>query len=219
MISPHQHLVQDCQTQKVLEKIILGNTVDYENVCRLQPGKYVQVHQEDEPRNTIDIDRIVGAISQGPQYNLQWGYFFETILTVKRLRRSHWTAVNINEDVIEQYDTFNTRDCPEDLIFDDFNDQPVPSTYSDLTNDYDDDGTQIDADLTDNKGLEDAVVPNDENNDEDSLASDINDPKTIFRKLKEWTEWEMKLKKGNLKEWTLKLKEWTQVPFLQYDHQ
>ena len=57
--------------------------------------------------------------------------------------------------------------------------------------------------------MEDAVVPNDENNDEDSLASDINDPKTIFRKLKEWTEWEMKLKKGKLKEWTLKLKEWT----------
>ena len=49
---------------------------------------------------------------------------------------------------------------PEDLIFGDFNDQPIPSTYSDLTNDYDYNGNQIDAPLTDNEGVEDAVVPN-----------------------------------------------------------
>ena len=42
----------------------------------------------------------------------------------------------MTEDAIEQYDTFNTKVCPEDLIFGDFNDQPIPSTYSDLTNDY-----------------------------------------------------------------------------------
>ena len=66
---------------------------------------------------------------------------------------------------------FNTKGCLEDLIFGDFNDQPIPSTYSDLTNDYDDDGTQIDAALTDNKGLEDTVVTNDRNNNEDSLSS------------------------------------------------
>ena len=134
---------------KVLGQLILGNTVDYKNVFCLQPGEYVQVHQEDEPRNTIDIDRIVKAIALGPQYNLQGGYFFESLLTGKRLRRSHWTPVNMTEDVIEIYDTFNTKGCPEDLIFCDFNDQPIPSTYSDLTNDYDNDGTQIDAALTD----------------------------------------------------------------------
>ena len=59
--------------------------------------------------------------------------------------------------------------------------------------------------------MEDAVVPNDENNDEDSLASDIDPPpQTILWKLKECTEWEIKLKKGKLKEGTMKLKEWTQ---------
>ena len=35
-------------------------------------------------------------------------------------------------------------------------------------------------------------------------------PQTIFWNLKEWTEWEMKLNRGKLKEWTLKLKEWNQ---------
>ena len=47
----------------------------------------------------------------------------------------------MNEDFIEQYNTFNIKGCPGDLISGDFNDQPIPSTYSDLTNDYDDDGT------------------------------------------------------------------------------
>ena len=117
----------------------------------------------------------------------------------------------MTENVIERYDTFNTKGCPEDLIFGDFNNQPIPSTYSDLRNNYDYDGTQIDAALTYNKGVEDSVVPNDENNIDDSLASDIDPPKIIFFKLKELTEWAMKLKKGKLKEWNLKLKEWTQT--------
>ena len=53
----------------------------------------------------------------------------------------------MTEDFIELYDTFNTKDFPEDLIFGDFNDQPIPSTYSDLTNDHDDYGTQIEVAL------------------------------------------------------------------------
>ena len=117
----------------------------------------------------------------------------------------------MTEDVIERYDTFNTKVCPEDLILGDFNDQPIPSTYSDITNDYDDNGTQIDAAPSDNEGVGDTVMPNDEN-DDNSLASDI-DPKKIW-KLKEWTEWEMKMKKVKLKEWNLKLKEWTTDSYL-----
>ena len=67
----------------------------------------------------------------------------------------------MTEDVIERYDTFNTKGCPKDLTFGDFNDQPSPSTYFDLKNYYKDNGTQIYAALLDNKGVEDAVVPND----------------------------------------------------------
>ena len=40
------------------------------------------MHQDDELQNTIDIDRTVGAISLGPQYNLQVGYFIESLITV-----------------------------------------------------------------------------------------------------------------------------------------
>ena len=60
---------------KVPRQIILGNTINKKKVCRLQPGEYVQVHQEDEPQNTIAINQTVGAIALGPQYNLQGGYF------------------------------------------------------------------------------------------------------------------------------------------------
>ena len=121
--------------------------VDYKKVCRLQPGEYSQVHQEDEPRNTIALNWTIWTIVLGPQYNLQGGYFFEILLTGKRLMRSHWTPVNMTEDVIERYGNFNPKGCPKDLIFGGFNNQPIPSTYSDFTNDYDDYDTPIDASL------------------------------------------------------------------------
>ena len=92
---------------------------------------------------------------------------------------------------------------------------------TDLTNDYYNDGTQIEGSPTYNKGVEDAVVPNNEKNNDNILDSGIDPPQTIFWKLKEWMEWVMKLNKFKLKEWTLKLKElnhkmkeWTKKPFL-----
>ena len=51
----------------------------------------------------------------------------------------------MTEDFIEWYDNFNIKGCPEDLIFGDFNNKPIPSTYYEFINDYDDDGTPIDA--------------------------------------------------------------------------
>ena len=62
------------------------------------------------------------------------------------------------------------------LFLEGFNYQPISSTYSNLKNNYDDDGTQIDPDLIDNEGVEDAFVPNYENNDDDSLSSYIEPP-------------------------------------------
>ena len=71
---PHKHLAQDCQKQKVPDNLSLEIWLTKNNFC-LQLGEYVQVHQEDEPRNTISINRTVGAIDLGPQYNLWGGYF------------------------------------------------------------------------------------------------------------------------------------------------
>ena len=68
----------------------------------------------------------------------------------------------MTKDFLERYDNFNTKGCPEDLIFCGFNNRPIPSTHYDLTNEYDDYGTPIDSALADNKGLEYEVVPSDE---------------------------------------------------------
>ena len=115
----------------------------YKKVFRLQTGKYVQVHQEDEPWNTIDIDRTVGAIILVPQYNLQGGFLFGILTTGKHLRRSHCTPFNITEDVIECYDNFNTKGNPDEPLVGKFHDQPIPPDYYDLLNDDDEDNNNI----------------------------------------------------------------------------
>ena len=56
----------------------------------------------------------------------------------------------MTEDGIEWYDTFKTKGWPEELIFGYFNNKLIPSTYFDLTNDYDDDFTPIDSEQADN---------------------------------------------------------------------
>ena len=71
----------------------------------------------------------------------------------------------MTEDVIEQYDTFNTKGCPDELIFGGFNDQPIPYDYYNFLNYYDDGGnnipgTHIDNALLDKVLVEDGVSPN-----------------------------------------------------------
>ena len=86
----------------------------------------------------------------------------------------------------EKYDTFNTKGCPNELIFGDFIDPPIPSEYYNLLNndDYDGNnipGTPVDDSLLNNKGVEDAGMKNDDGikyeiiiiDDDDSLDSEI----------------------------------------------
>ena len=131
----------------------------------------------------IGINRTVGEIFLGPQYNLQGWYLFESLLIVKRLQRSHCTPVNIPEGFIEQYNNLNAKGCPEDLLFGYFNNQHIPSTYYDIINDCYGDDTPIDAYLADNEGVEDSIMPNDKDTDEaittdydNSLVSYIGPP-------------------------------------------
>ena len=126
-------------------KLFLETVVYYKKVSYLRPVKYVQLHQQDEPRNTIDIQRTVVAIVLGPQYNLRGGYFSESLLTGKLFRRSHWTPVDITEYVIEFYDTFNTKGFTYELLLGNFHCQPIPPDYYDFLNDngYNDNNTPI----------------------------------------------------------------------------
>ena len=84
----------------------------------------------------------------------------------------------MTEDVIECYDTFNIKGLSDKLIFGDSNDQPIPYNYYNFLNDDDDyrnniTGTPVADALQDNKGSEDAVIPNDEDiNDEITIDND-----------------------------------------------
>ena len=68
-------------------------------------------------------------------------------------------------DVLRLCDNFNTKGCPNELLFGDFCDQPIPPNYYELLNDNDDDdnntpGTPVGDVFTDNEVLKDLVLPN-----------------------------------------------------------
>ena len=73
----------------------------------------------------------------------------------------------MTEDIIERYDTFNTKGCPDKIIFGDFNYQLIPSDYYNFLNDYNDNGnnipgTHVDDFLPENEVVDYTDVPNDE---------------------------------------------------------
>ena len=72
----------------------------------------------------------------------------------------------MTEGVIERYETFNTKGCPDEIILVNLNDQPIPSKYYNILNDDDDNGnnipgTPVENSLTENEWVEDAIVSND----------------------------------------------------------
>ena len=71
------------------------------------------------------------------------------------------------EDVIGQYDTYNTKGYPYELIVGNFIDQPIPCDYYNLLNDNYDDGTNIpgnpvDDNIPEKEVVEYSVMTNDE---------------------------------------------------------
>jgi hypothetical protein len=63
-----------------------GETLDYKKHMSLQLGKYCQVHEEDNPRNS-QIVITKGAISLGPSGNLQGGFKFMALSSGKKIVR------------------------------------------------------------------------------------------------------------------------------------
>ena len=58
--------------------------------------------------------------------------------------------------VIGLYDTFNTKGCPDELIFGDLNDQPIPYDYYNILNDDNNNsnnvpGTPVDDEIPEKK--------------------------------------------------------------------
>ena len=55
----------------------------------------------------------------------------------------------MTKDTIERYDTFNTKGYLYEIVFCDFNDQPIPSEYYNFLNNDGNDGNNIPGTLVD----------------------------------------------------------------------
>lgn len=77
-----------------------GETADYKN-CHLGFGQYCQIHEEDQPRNSMRA-RTQGAISLGPSGNVQGGHKFYTLTNGTVVVRRAWTELPTPKSVIER---------------------------------------------------------------------------------------------------------------------
>ena len=63
-----------------------GRTLDYKKHCKEGFGSYVQTHEENFPRNSMQ-SRTLGAITLGPDISARGGYYFMNLNTGKKIHR------------------------------------------------------------------------------------------------------------------------------------
>ena len=83
------------------EYIILGKGLNYKQHFKLPLGDYAQVHENEEPRNSMK-ERTLGAICLGPLDNAQGGYKFMSLRTGALIKRYSWTAIPMTQEVIDR---------------------------------------------------------------------------------------------------------------------
>ena len=64
----------------------------------------------------------------------------------------------MTKDVIQCYDTFNKKGCPDELIFCNFNDYPILSNYYNFLNDDNDNGSNVPGTPVDNSIQDNELV-------------------------------------------------------------
>jgi hypothetical protein len=79
-----------------LRTIITGLHIDYTKHCRVIFGQYAQTHKKHD--NSMEA-RTIGAISLPPTGNEQGSYYFYSLMSGKRLHRTHWTELPMPAEV------------------------------------------------------------------------------------------------------------------------
>jgi hypothetical protein len=87
--------------------MITGETIDYNNHCRIEFGAYVHTHEKHD--NTMK-SRTVGALALQPTGNAQGGNYFLSLSTGRRIDRQHWTELPMPDDVIDRVHILARRD-------------------------------------------------------------------------------------------------------------
>jgi hypothetical protein len=94
-----------------------GETLHYKKHLNLQLGQYCQVHEEDQPQNSL-LPRTQGAICLGPSGNVQGGYKFMSLATMKQIVRRSWDEIPMPTAVITRVNALG-HDQPKQFVFTD----------------------------------------------------------------------------------------------------
>jgi hypothetical protein len=94
-----------------------GENLDYKKHLSLQLGQYCQVNEEENPHNS-QITCTKGAISLGPSRNLQGGFKFMALNTVKKIVHRSWDVIPIPDLVIDRVNALG-RDKTHQMTFTD----------------------------------------------------------------------------------------------------
>ena len=81
-------------------QIMSGEVSDYK-YCNMGFGRYCQIHEEHQPRNSMKA-RTRGAISLGPSGNAQGGHKFYALATARVVTQWAWMELPTPASVIER---------------------------------------------------------------------------------------------------------------------
>ena len=80
-------------------ELLTGRTLDFNRHCKLAPGTYCLVHEENTPTNTME-ERATGAIAIGPTANMQGSYRFLSLRTGQIITRRSWNEMPVTPEAI-----------------------------------------------------------------------------------------------------------------------
>ena len=92
-----------------------GRTLDYKKHCKAGFGSYVQTHEENFPRNSMQ-SRTLGAITLGPDISARGVYYFMNLNTGKKIHRRNWTPVPMPNEVITRVEQLRRKDGQPKLM-------------------------------------------------------------------------------------------------------
>jgi hypothetical protein len=151
--------------------IVTGLHIDYHKHCRIEFGQYVQTHEQHD--NSM-APRTVGALALRPTGNQQGGYYFYSLMSGKRLHRTHWTELPMPAEVRDRVHALARRArANRGLTFTDSDGNDLDAILSDSD---DDDDSDFDPDDDENSyaSSEDSDYdPSDASDDDVSLPDTI----------------------------------------------
>jgi hypothetical protein len=156
--------------------IVTGLEVDYTKHCRIEYGQYVQTHEKHD--NTMRA-RTVGAIALRPTGNQQGGYYFYSLLSGRRLHRTHWTELPMPAEAKDRVHALARRaNARRGLTFTDSHNNDLDELYPDGTDDDDDSDYDPDESSDASSTSSDDSDPSDHNSlDDDSVDAHLPDPR------------------------------------------